>query len=143
MSRRIERPSTAATDSSPTIVQRGQGQKISFPAGLLDTGPLSDDSGYYSNVINPLEIAEDSDEVRISFRSALTGSSVYPDNASTERSSVGTKDTSLSDLGIESVEKLSPKDYLSTVDEAIDMYAAGFFDDDDLECLTPENLSAK
>lgn len=143
MSRRIERPSTAATDNSPTRVQRGQGQKISLPAGLLDPGPLSDDSGYYSNVINPLERAEDGDEVRISFRSALTSSSVYRDNTSTERSSVGTKDTSLSDLGIESVEKLSPKDCLSTVDEAIDMYAAGFFDDDDLEGLAPEDLSAK
>lgn len=132
--RQLERPSTAATDFPHTRVQRIQGQKISLPPILSDTGLLSDDSGYYSPVSNPLEVAEDGDEVRTSFRSALTNSSIYADNSSTGRSSVGTKDTSISDLGIESFEKLSPKDCLSTVDEAIDMYAAGFFDDDDPEC---------
>lgn len=140
----MERPSTAATDLSYTRGQRTQAQKLGFPAAYFDTGPLSDDSGYYSAVTgSPREIAGDSDEIRTSFRSALTTSSIFHDNASTERSSVGTKDTSISDLGIESLDKLSPKDCLSTVDEAIDMYAAGFFDDDDVECSTPEDLSAK
>lgn len=143
ISRHIERPSTTATDYPHARVQRVQAQKIGLPAALLDTGPLSDDSGYYSPANNPLELVEDSDEVRTSFRSALTTSSIYPDNASTARSSVGTKDTSISDLGIESFEKLSPRDCLSTVDEAIDMYAAGFFDDDDLECLSPEDVSTR
>lgn len=141
--RHLERPSTATTDSPHAQVQRAQGKKIGLPPNFFDTGPLSDDSGYYSSVTSPFEIARDSDEVRTSFRSALTSSSIFPDGSSTGRSSVGTKDTSLSDLGVEPVEKLSPKDCLTTVDEAIDMYVAGFFDDDDLERMSPEDASRK
>ena len=142
-SRHLERPATAGTEYPLARFQRVQGQKTSLSPTILDAGPLSDDSGYYSLVTNPLEIAGDSDEVRTSFRSALTNSSIYPDTSSTGRSSVGTKDTSISDLGMESFDKLSPKDYLSTVDEAIDMYAAGFFDDDDVECVSPADASAE
>lgn len=141
--RHQERPSTAATDSPHAQLQRAQGQKIGLPPNFFDTGPLSDDSGYYSSVTNPLEIGQDSNEVRTSFRSALTSSSIFPDNSSTGRSSVGTKDTSISDLSIEPIDKLSPKDFLSTVDEAIDMYAAGFLDDDDLEGIPAEVASIK
>ena len=137
------RPSTTTTDSPHAQVQRAHGKHIGLPPNFFDTGPLSDDSGYYSSVINPLEIAGDGDEVRTSFRSALTSSSIFPDGSSTGRSSVGTKDTSFSDLGAESVERSSPKDCLLTVDEAIDMYAAGFLDDDDTECMSPEDASTK
>ena len=141
--RHLERPSTATPDSPHAQVQRAKGKKIGLPPNFFDTGPLSDDSGYYSSVTNPFEIARDSDEIRTSFRSALTSSSIFPDGSSTGRSSVGTKDTSFSDLSIEPIEKLSPKDYLSTVDEAIDMYAAGFFDDDDSESVSPGGASTK
>lgn len=140
LSRFTDRPATASADSYHNRLQRGHGQNLGPPENLPDTGSLSDDSGYPSTLCSPLEVAEDSDEVRTSFRSALTSSSIYRDNASTERSSVGTKDTSISDLGGESFEKLSPKDYLTTVDEAIDMYAAGFFDDDDSACVVLEDI---
>ncbi len=144
----LDRPSTASTDCSSTKAQRSQRQKLGLPGSLRHTGPLSDDSGYSSTGCNPSESAEDGGEMRTSVRSAFTSSSFSPDNASTERSSVGTKDTLISDLGTDTVDKLSPKDYLSTVDEAIDMYAAGFLDDDDdddddVECLEPEGLSAR
>lgn len=143
ISRHLERPSTAATDYPYTRIQRVQGPKVGLPPTFFDVGPLSDDIEYYSAMTNPLEMAKDGDEVRTSFRSALTSSSIFPDSSSTGRSSIGTKDTSISDLGIEPFEKLSPKDYLSTVDEAIDMYAAGFFDDDDSDCMSPEEGSTK
>ena len=72
-----------------------------------------------------------SDEVRSSFRSVVTSSSSPIDTTSTERSSVLTKGTSITDSTLDVHSRPISKLDGMTVDEAIDMYAAGFYDDDE------------
>ncbi|KAL9099958.1 MAG: hypothetical protein Q9163_004611 [Psora crenata] len=70
-------------------------------------------------------------EVRSSFRSALTMvSSQTNTTTSTTRSSVLTKDTSITEMTIDPHSRPGSKtdDGIMTVDEAIDMYVAGFTD---------------
>ncbi|KAG8525835.1 uncharacterized protein KY384_000595 [Bacidia gigantensis] len=71
-------------------------------------------------------------EVRSSFRSALTTATSRTTGTGTSRSSVVTKDTALTDATTDGPAELSYKDDsegVMTVDEAIDMYVAGFTDD--------------
>ena len=72
-----------------------------------------------------------SEGVRSSFRSGVTNSSSPIDTTSTERSSVLTKATSISDSTIDIQSRPVSKIEGMTVDEAIDMYVAGFEDSDD------------
>ena len=121
------RPSTAGGDSfsRPTGKSRAwlnkEDQDLSSSALLdLDIFPIS-----------PWQATYSSDEVRSSFRSALTTSSSHIDTTSTERSSVLTKGTSITDSTIDIESRPVSKADSMTVDDAIDMYAAGFADDDD------------
>lgn len=123
----LTRPSTAGGDSisRPTGKRRAwlnkEGQDLSSSALLdLDIFPIS-----------PWQATYSSEEVRSSFRSALTTSSSHIDTTSTERSSVLTKGTSITDSTIDQESRPVSKADSMTVDDAIDMYAAGFTDDDD------------
>ena len=69
------------------------------------------------------------EEVRASFRSALTNNSSAVDASSTSHSSVITRRTSLSDSTVEIYETPILSDHGMTVDDAINLYAAGFADD--------------
>ena len=122
----LTRPSTAGGDSfsRPSGKRRAwlnkEGQDLSSSALLdLDVFPIS-----------PWQATYSSDEVRSSFRSALTTSSSHMDTMSTERSSVLTKDTSITNSTIDRESRPVSKADSMTVDDAIDMYAAGFADDD-------------
>ncbi len=72
-----------------------------------------------------------SEELRSSFRSAVTSSSSPIDTTSTERSSVLTKGTSITDSTVDIYSRPMSKVEGMTVDEAIEMYIAGFDDSDD------------
>lgn len=72
---------------------------------------------------------QDEQEVRASLNSAVTTNSSYFDNSTTERSSVLTKSSSVSDLTIDHTSSPVTKSEVMTVDDAIGMYAAGFTDD--------------
>lgn len=73
------------------------------------------------------------DAARASYRSAGTNTSSLANAASTDRSSVATRQTSVSDQTVEITEGVHPKDGGMTADDAIDLYAAGFADDTDSE----------
>lgn len=77
----------------------------------------------------PLPQIQGDQEVRASLNSAVTTSSSYRDTSTTERSSVLTKCSSVSDLTIEYSSSPVSKYEEMTVDDAIGMYAAGFTDD--------------
>ena len=72
-----------------------------------------------------------SEEVRSSFRSAVTSSSSPIDTTSTERSSVLTRGTSITDSTVDIHSRPMSKIEGMTVEEAIEMYVVGFEDSDD------------
>ena len=87
-------------------------------------------------------------EVRTSFRSALTSTTSRTNGTTTNRSSILTKDTAFTDVTTEippdpPSKAASIAERSMTVDEAIDMYAAGFTDDpeEDLEQSRDTSLS--
>lgn len=126
----LTRPSTAGGESNtkPTGKRKPslnkQGQDVSS-ASLFDLEDFPMDPQ------RPWQATYSNDEVRSSFRSALTTSSSHIDTTSTERSSVLTKGTSITDSTIDQQSRPVSKVDSMTVDDAIDMYAAGFADDDD------------
>ena len=125
----LTRPSTAGgeSNSKPTGKRKAslsrKGQDVPSPS-LFDLAdfPMSP---------RPWQATYSNDEVRSSFRSALTTSSSHVDTTSTERSSVLTRGTSITDSTIDQQSRPVSKADSMTVDDAIDMYAAGFADDDD------------
>ena len=126
----LTRPSTAGGESNPKPTGKrkaslGQkGQDLPSPSLFdLEDFPMSP---------RPWQATYSNDEVRSSFRSALTTSSSHVDT-STERSSVLTKGTSVTDSTIDQQSRPVSKVDSMTVDDAIDMYAAGFADDDDTQ----------
>ncbi|CAF9930163.1 hypothetical protein IMSHALPRED_008096 [Imshaugia aleurites] len=126
----LTRPSTAGgeSNSKPTGKRRAnshrQVQGLPHPSFFdLEDFPMSPQ--------RPWHATYSSDEVRSSFRSALTTSSSHIDTTSTERSSVLTKGTSITDSTIDQQSRPVSKVDSMTVDDAIDMYAAGFADDDE------------
>ena len=126
----LTRPSTAGgeSNSKPTGKRKTsvnkQGQDVSSPSLFdLEDFPMSPQ--------RPWQATYSNDEVRSSFRSALTTSSSHIDTTSTERSSVLTKGTSITGSTIDQQSRPVSKVESMTVDDAIDMYAAGFADDDD------------
>lgn len=102
-----------------------QGNDFGFEAEIE---PVSEEYGYPSDLYQPLQFKHQTDEVRTSFRSALTSNSSLYNTASTERSSIATATTSIGGLIFDSHRPVS-KHASMTVDDAIDMYAAGFTDD--------------
>ena len=118
------RPATAAGASS------SHERNIWFPEST-DERPLSQNKGSAPRM--PWRDLQKSAEVRTSFRSALTNSSSLVNAASTDRSSVATRCTSVSESTIEILGKAPSNDNCMTADDAIDMYAAGFADDTDSE----------
>ena len=124
----LTRPSTAGGESTskptgkrkPSLTRHGQ--YVSDPSFFdLEDFPMSPQRPWHAIYSN--------DEVRSSFRSALTTSSSRIDTTSTERSSVLTKSTSITDSTVDQPSRPVSKVDSMTVDEAIDMYAAGFDDD--------------
>ncbi len=95
------------------------------------------------SIYRPWQGLYESDEVRSSFRSALTTGSSYMDTTSTERSSVVTKDTSIYESAAECPDRPLSKSIGMTADDAIDMYVAGFVDDveSDHDNPTPSTTS--
>ena len=119
----MTRPSTAGGESKSKPIgnrrawSNKKGQDLPSPSLFdLENFPIR---AIYSN-----------DEVRSSFRSALTTSSSHIDTTSTERSSVLTMGTSITDSTIDHQSRPISKAESMTVDDAIDLYAAGFADDD-------------
>lgn len=126
----LTRPSTAGgeSDSKPTGRRKAslnkKGQDVpSLSLFELENFPLSPQ--------RPWQATYSDEEVRSSFRSALTTSSSHIDTTSTERSSVLTRGTSITDSTADQQSRPASKANSMTVDDAIDMYAAGFADDDD------------
>lgn len=90
---------------------------------------------------NPRRELHNTEGMRTSFRSALTNNSSLVNAASTDRSSVATRCTSVSESTVEIYEGVEPKEGGMTADDAIDMYAAGFADDTDSERTSLKNSS--
>lgn len=114
-----------ASDSYPKKQSMQQNNDFGFEPEIE---PVSEEDGYPSDLYQPLQLKQGTDEVRTSFRSALTSNSSLYNTTSTERSSVATATTSIGGLIFDSQRPLS-KHASMTVDDAIDMYAAGFTDD--------------
>ncbi len=79
----------------------------------------------------PWQANYNNEEIRSSFRSALTTTSSHLDTTSTERSSVVTRGTSITESTADVQSRPGSKAGEMTVDDAIDMYLAGFADDDE------------
>lgn len=90
---------------------------------------------------NPRRETHNTEGMRTSFRSALTNNSSLVNAPSTDRSSVATRCTSVSDSTVEIYEGVEPKEGGMTADDAIDMYAAGFADDTESERSSLVNVS--
>ncbi|KAI4205491.1 MAG: hypothetical protein LQ346_001445 [Caloplaca aetnensis] len=121
------RPSTSGGES-----RRGQNKDSDIECkdcpGLGSTfGPFSEPASFNDT------------EARASFRSAFTSSSSVV-GASTARSSVITKDSSMSDVVFE-LPARDAEDEGMTVDEAIDMYEKGFMDDLESDVEKPNRSS--
>ena len=136
------RPSTAAG----FYTAENKGNELQHKGGDDGYGTIQESrlSGDHPpNIYRPWQGLYQSDEVRSSFRSAMTTGSSCMDATSTERSSVVTRDTSVYDSAVESPERSTSKSMCMTVDDAIDMYVAGFADDidSDHDNPTPSTVS--
>ena len=124
----LSRPSTAGAESiaRPT----GKRRPSTRATGLDGSFPFSsyDDLSKVPQV--PWHAQYSNDEVRSSFRSAITTTSSHIGTTSTERSSIASKSTSITELTVDAHSRPTSKAASMTVDDAIDMYAAGFTDDE-------------
>ncbi len=139
----LDRPSTAAGHYNCDTNRNELHHKRGIDGyNTIRESPISGDNNAPS-ISRPWQGLYENNEVRSSFRSALTTGSSYMDNTSTERSSVVTKDTSVYDSAVESPERPVSKSVGMTVDDAIDMYIAGFADDveSDHDIPTPSTVS--
>lgn len=114
-----------ASDGYPQKLPTQQNNDVGFEAEIK---PVSEEDGFSPDLYQPLQFRHGSDEVRTSFRSALTSNSSLYNTTSTERSSVATATTSIGGIISDSHRQVA-KHASMTVDDAIDMYAAGFTDD--------------
>ncbi|MCJ1335193.1 hypothetical protein MMC09_000460 [Bachmanniomyces sp. S44760] len=113
-------PDTPNHGRQHTPMQLGSARKADSPVQVEPMPPMT----------KPRLPWETEAEVRASFKSAVTTGSSQIDSASTDRSSIFTKNSSLSELTMDLPERPSTKDEGGmTVDEAINMYSAGFEDD--------------
>lgn len=90
---------------------------------------------------DPRRELHNTEGMRTSFRSALTNTSSLANAPSTDRSSVATRCTSVSESTVEIYEGVEPKEGGMTADDAIDMYAAGFADETESERTSLKNAS--
>ena len=128
-----QRPATAGGDTSVNdgnIFLHNQDEQLPSPSKALMP----------RNQWRDLQRLE---EVRTSFRSALTNSSSMVNAASTDRSSVATRCTSVSESTIEILGNGPQQDICMTVDDAIDMYATGFADEVPEEPKDLEDISTE
>lgn len=125
----LSRPSTAGGEpkSRPT----GKRRPSVKMTGLDGASHFSTSEGLPKIPQRPWQANYSNDEVRSSFRSALTTTSSRVDTTSTERSSVVTRGTSITESTADVQSRPGSKAGGMTVDDAIDMYAAGFADDDE------------
>ncbi|KAL8939835.1 MAG: hypothetical protein Q9211_002563 [Gyalolechia sp. 1 TL-2023] len=121
------RPSTSGGERKGRRGKRTGGEGGEDHDLGLNFGPSSEP--------DPLDVSE----IRASFRSAMTTNSGLVD-ASTARSSIMTKDTSVSDVTIDSPPWNDIEEGM-TVDEAIGMYENGFADDVDSDHNHPSGIS--
>lgn len=106
-----------------------QKQKLCGPGVKTVVECFSDDDGYSSTLCSPLEISDYSGDFPLSSKPALTNSSVSCYTTYSDRSGAGTKTTSVSDQAMDSQGGMSFKDILTTGEQVIDLYLAGFLDD--------------
>lgn len=126
----LTRPSTAGCES----ISKPTGKRKASPNKQTQDVPspsLFDLEDFPMSPQRPWNTTYSNEEVRSSFRSALTTSSSRIETTSTERSSVLTKGTSITDSTVDQQSRPVSKVGSMTVDDAIDMYAAGFADDED------------
>ena len=124
------RPSTSGGDSQsrkPTGKRRPNEAPFSHD-DQEDSGPAAEDLSAGSRQ-RPWQAMYNQDEVRSSFRSALTTDSSHVDSSSNERLSVVTKGTSITESANDHQSRPTSKAGGMTVDDAIDMYYTGFADE--------------
>lgn len=123
------RPSTAGSEfkMKPTGKRRPSERRT----GLEGAFPFSSFENLPQLPAHPWQAHHNTDEMRSSFRSALTTNSSYVGTTSTERSSVVTEGTSITESTVDVPSRPGSKGDGMTVDDAIDMYVAGFADDDE------------
>lgn len=133
---RPQRPYTAVHHKFPDSLQDSP-QALSL---WVDSARQADEE----NMANPKLINHDHwipwqssnirEEMRESVRSGLSTGSSHPDSCSTTYSSIFTKMSSVSDMTAVDLEEIEYAKHTSmTVDDAIDLYSAGFDDDFGLE----------
>ena len=125
----LARPSTAGGEARPRPT--GKRKPNERATGLAGASPFSSFEDHPQVPQRPWQADYSNDEVRASVRSALTTNSSHIDTTSTERSSIITKGTSFSESTVDLRSRPGSKAGGMTVDDAIEMYAAGFADDDD------------
>jgi len=125
----LSRPSTAGEESKsrPT----GKRRPSEKTTALNGASPFSTFNGLPKIPQRPWQANYSNDEVRSSLRSALTTTSSRLDTTSTKRSSVVTRSTSITESTLDVQSRPNSIAEGMTVDDAIDMYAAGFADDDE------------
>ena len=127
----LSRPATSGGRSpqSPVIVHQARHRGHSSP----QTGSQKTSFDVYDlppSPQRPWQASYNAMEVRSSFRSAVTVTSSRTNTTGTNRSSVVTKDTCITDVTTDPHSRpVSKAEECLTVDEAIDMYLAGFTDD--------------
>ncbi|KAL9609877.1 MAG: hypothetical protein Q9167_005395 [Letrouitia subvulpina] len=135
----MPRPSTAGGESRE---QRSKVEEPRLNKKFGDFNPLTaaepDQVGLPFSRLR--KTTSEADEVRRSFRSALNATSSFVETPTTTRSSVLSKDTSTSEMTVESLRASDTEEGL-TVDEAIGMYEAGFTDDVEAQSVTPTRSS--
>ena len=125
----LSRPSTAGPES--LVKPTGKRRPSTRAAALDGAFPFSSYDDLSKVPQRPWQAQYSSDEVRSSFRSALTTKSSHGGTTDSERTSIATKSTSFTELTVDAHSRPTSKAASMTVDDAIDMYAAGFTDDDD------------
>ncbi len=136
------RPSTAIPNYSlpDTLVARQHRDMTNFKCSHLTRKDREYSPNWTENAPSPA--TDDSKEVRASFKSGLTSNSSYLDASGTQRSSVVTKCSSISDVTKDTCTATESNLEEFSVDDAIGMYAAGFGEDDeDLDCAGVETPS--
>lgn len=126
------RPSTAGGDpQSKKLTGKRRPNEAPFgPDDANDSLPTVEDISAGSQQ-RPWHAKYNQDEVRSSFRSALTTGSSHVDTSSTDRNSVATKGTSITESAVDPHSRPTSKSGGMTVDDAIDMYFVGFADETD------------
>ncbi|MCJ1252852.1 hypothetical protein MMC24_000658 [Lignoscripta atroalba] len=122
-----QRPLTAGAKAFPDDDKVGH-QHSPMQLGSAQLAKAKRD-GYSNSTQRSLwQASYDTAEVRESFRSALTTDSSQLGSASTDRTSIFTKESIASDTATDFSDMSLSKDEGMTVDEAIGMYSAGFLD---------------